>query len=245
MDETRLLVFSGGVTKRSKTTLSEATSYLNLAIANELFGHPASLASRILTDDNATDSFQNLLFPLVLFASHATGYPMVGEPGQQRTKEWQGFPKHMTIIGHEFKRRRFEELHLPAIRWTRDPAHFKYVGIDPPMDTEKRLQVLNGETLRGFRAWQNDMYGTREVLASKRTTRGWCDDKKKEVEIIVSRGWQHSVLKHNILDLLSWSGGANGHEIYPDRLPWDGLDNCRTKRITQEADDLAHRGRKT
>ena len=93
------------------------------------------------------------------------------------------------------------------------------------MNAEKRLQVLNGEMLRGFGAWQKDMYGTREILVSKRMSRGWSDERKKEVEMDVSRGWQHSIFKNSILDLLSWNGGANGQEIYPNRLPWDGLDN--------------------
>jgi hypothetical protein len=219
------LIFSGGDTKRDKTSLSEATSYRNLAVANDLFGHPASLASRIFTDDNATDSFQNVLFPLVAFAFHATQYEKFGEAKNQNTKESRTLPEHLTIIGHEFKRRRFEELHLLAVRWPKNPVRFRYVGVDPLMDAGKRLEVLNGEMLRGYGAWQRDLYGAGDFLANKRKARGWTADKKKELETTMSRGWLHSAFKGDILALSMWDGGASGQEVYPGRLPWDGLDS--------------------
>ena len=224
-DNTRLLFFSGGATKRNKTSLSEATSYRNLALANDLFGHPASLASRILTDDNATDSFQNVLLPLVEFSFHAAQYQEVEKPEDQNKKKSRTFPEHLTIIGHGFKCRRFEELHLPAVRWPKDPVRFRYVGIDPPMDEKKKIEVLNGEMLRGYGAWQKDLYGAGEVLANKRKARGWTADKKKDLETVVRRGWQHSAFKDDILALLMWNGGASGQELYPGRLPWAELES--------------------
>jgi hypothetical protein len=224
-DNTRLLVFSGGDTKRGKTSLSEATSYRNLALTNDLFGHPSSLASRIFTDDNATDSFQNVLFPIVAFALYTAKYMKVEEVQDQGMVESHKFPKHLTVVGHEFKRRRFEELHLAAIRWPKDSAWFKYVGIDPPMDVVKRLETLNGEMLKGYGAWQRDLYGTRELLASKRLARGWSTHKKRELESTVTRGWQYSPRKDDILALVNWDGGASGQDLYNGRLPWDDLDS--------------------
>jgi hypothetical protein len=229
-DNARILVFSGGDTKRSKTSLSEATSYRNLALTNDLFGHPPSLASRIFTDDNATDSFQNVLFPIVAFALNAAKY--------MKIEETHKFPKHLTVVGHEFKRRRFEEFHLTAIRWPKDSARFKYVGVDPPMDVKKRLEVLNGEMLRGYGAWQKDLYGTRELLASKRLARGWSAHKKRELENTVTRGWQYSPRKDEILALISWDGGASGQDLYNGRLPWDDLDSQSSEMLSNEEANL-------
>lgn len=217
------MVFSGGDTKRSKTSVSEAKSYRSLALANNLFGHPASLASRILTDDNATDSFQNVLFPLLTFASHAVRYQKFKQPKDPNGKESQTLPERLIIIGHEFKRRRFEQLHIPAIRWPRIPMRFEYIGIDPPMDAKKRDEVLKGEILRGYGAWQNDRYGAGEILANKRKARSWTAEKEKELETTVSRGWQYSAFKDDVLALLIWDGGESRQELYPGRLPWDTL----------------------
>jgi hypothetical protein len=219
------LVFSGGDTKRSQTTVSEAESYRDLALVNDICGHRASLASRIWVDDNATDSFQNVLFPLLLFKLHAARSQNFEAPIDDNTKECRTFPEHMTIIGHEFKRRRFEDLHLPAVRWPTDPRRFKYVGSDPPMDAEKRMEVLEGEMQRGYGAWQKDLYGAGDVLANKRMARGWTMDKNKELETTMNRVWQYSGFKENILALLLWNGGPTRKELYTGRLPWDAYGN--------------------
>lgn len=178
-----------------------------------------------MTDQNATDSFQNVLFPLVSFAFYTAQYQKVEEAEDQNTEKPRTLLKHLTVIGHEFKRRRFEELHLPAVRWPKDPVRFKYIGSDPPMDAEKRLEVFKGEMLNGFGAWQMDLYGTGEVLANKRKDRGWTAAKKKELEAIVSRGWQHSVFREDILAFFMWDGGASRQVLFPGRLPWDELDS--------------------
>jgi hypothetical protein len=203
------------------TTVSEAASYRDLALANDLFGHRDSLASRIWTDDNATDSFQNVLFPLLMFGWHAAQFQKLEAPTDDDTGQYRTFPEHMTIIGHEFKRRRFEELHLPAVRWPKDPRCFKYIGNDPPMDEEKRIEVLQGEMQKGYGAWQKDLYGAGDMLANKRKARGWTMDKKKELETTISRLWRYSAFKDNILALLTWDGGPTGQELYTRRLPWD------------------------
>ena len=93
------------------------------------------------------------------------------------------------------------------------------------MDATKRIEVLEGERLRGYRAWQKDLYSAGGVLANKRKARGWTADKKKELETTVRRIWQHSAFKDDILAFLTWDGGVSGEELYPGRLPWDGLDS--------------------
>lgn len=215
-------MFSGGDTKRDKTMISEAASYRSLALANNLFGHPASLASRICIDEDATDSFQNVLFPFVKFAVYAASYPK-SEPREDETmKDCRTFPKHVTIVGHDFKRRRFENLHLAAVRWPLGLGRFRYIGNDPPMDTDKRIEVLDGEMLRGYGAWEKDLYGTGEILANKRKARGWTAEKEKRLQYVVSRGWHGSEYKDEILALLTWDGGETRQELYLGTLPWDG-----------------------
>ena len=50
-------------------------------------------------ESHATDSYQNVLFSLLHFR-----------------RKTSSSPTHITIISHEFKRARFLELHIPAIR---------------------------------------------------------------------------------------------------------------------------------
>ena len=109
------------------------------------------------------------------------------------------------------------------------------------MDAGKRLEVLNGEMLRGYGAWQRDLYGTRELLASKRLARGWSAHKKRELENTVTRGWQYSPRKDDILALISWDGGASGQDLYNGRLPWNDLDNQSSEMLSKEGGELAHK----
>lgn len=100
--DSSILIFSGGVTA-SRIKLSEARSYYNAAVAltkasartescTEMFG------SRILLEENATDSFQNLLFSILLFR-RTTG----------------NYPETITVITHAFKTERFMVSHLFGI----------------------------------------------------------------------------------------------------------------------------------
>jgi hypothetical protein len=43
------------------------------------------------------------------------------------------YPNHITVVGFGMKRKRFEELHLRAIRWPEE--RFDYIGIDVDGDT--------------------------------------------------------------------------------------------------------------
>ena len=70
------------------------------------------LFERSTTENYALDSFQNLLFSIARFHEF-TGH----------------FPSAITIVGYEFKRPRFTDLHREALRWPIDK--FNYVGVDP------------------------------------------------------------------------------------------------------------------
>lgn len=92
---------------------------MRLAQANQLLPHDYEGSLRVTTEDDALDSFQNLLFSIARFHEYTGRYP---------TK--------VTVIGYEMKRRRFEELHRAAIRWPKD--RFLYIGIDAEaQDIEK------------------------------------------------------------------------------------------------------------
>jgi hypothetical protein len=111
-----LLVFSGSRT-RSETQKSEAHSYLDLAQDNGFWGildgdGEEERRERIVLEEQALDSFGNLVFSIVRFWTFTGCWPQM-----------------ITIISHEFKRERFLDLHVAAIRWPRERVEF--VGIDP------------------------------------------------------------------------------------------------------------------
>ncbi|KAK0108306.1 hypothetical protein ONS95_003122 [Cadophora gregata] len=172
-----LLIFSGSKT-RPEINKSEARSYLDYCLANSFWGilppetqtthhnnesTREDLNDRILIDEQALDSYHNILFSLLLFF--------------KRTRTW---PLNMTIISHEFKRARFMDLHIPALRF---PLHrVQYVGIDPGyMQVERRQKydavraedVRRGEKERGFGVWVGDGMGCGDLLKGKRAGR-WC-----------------------------------------------------------------------
>lgn len=66
---------------------------------------------RATTEPYALDSYQNLLFSVARFREYTGRYP-----------------SKITVVGYDFKRRRFEELHRAAMRWPN--SKFEYVGID-------------------------------------------------------------------------------------------------------------------
>lgn len=109
----------------------------------------------MLIESHATDSFQNLIFSLLLF---------VAETGH--------VPSSISVISHEFKRERFMAYHLPALGWRTDMASFH--GIDPPdgPDRANRTSFEAGE-LMALKLWTADPWGCHGDLAAKRVSRGW------------------------------------------------------------------------
>ncbi|KAF4120039.1 DUF218 domain, partial [Geosmithia morbida] len=147
--EDAVLVFSGGPT-RQETGLSESESYANLARENDYWGHRNLSPSRILCEDRALDSYQNILFSLTLF--HA------------RYAEW---PSHLTLVSHAFKRPRLVDGHCVAIGWPLD--RLDYVGIDPPGLDGKTDAVVGVAAAVGD--WADDPHGRGDKLRGKRTGR--------------------------------------------------------------------------
>lgn len=90
-----VLVFSGAATALDVTGLTEAQSYFNAAVALTQRlgqGHPFAecFKSRTFLDENATDSYQNLLFSILKFRRHFGRYP-----------------RTVRVITHAFKTKRF------------------------------------------------------------------------------------------------------------------------------------------
>lgn len=112
---------------KSPSSTTEAESYLRLAQASGLIpieNAKSFVHARSTTENYAMDSYQNLLFSVARFREF-TGH----------------FPTKITVIGYEFKRARFTELHRKAMRWPQ--TRFTYIGVDPEHDSI--TNALEGE----------------------------------------------------------------------------------------------------
>lgn len=221
-----ILVFSGGQTKPKRTDLTEAGTYVEFVIANlphEFHEH----LHHIFVEGFATDSFQNILFSLLSYPkfvqecyNHSVGMLPVSTVVQP---EIPLSPRHLIVVGHEFKRARFEELHLPALRYPTDSSRFTYIGIDPPFDEEKMQEIKDGDAKRGYGAWRADTYGTGALLAGKRVARGWSQDRMEDL----TRSWAEQVkgqrnsneeTREQFEKVIAFVEGTEKH--FPDRPPW-------------------------
>ncbi|KAG5461585.1 MAG: hypothetical protein BJ554DRAFT_6200 [Olpidium bornovanus] len=69
-------------------------------LAQAMFPDSAVLAGRAFTEERSRDSYENLVFAIARFRE-ITG----------------GDPRSITVVGFEFKRNRFINVHRPSIRW--------------------------------------------------------------------------------------------------------------------------------
>lgn len=185
--ETDQLMFSGGYTVLPE--LSEAQSYA------KVFKYISPDQSmECSTEDSATDSFQNLLFSIVLFRRMNGAYP-----------------KRVTVVTHGFKERRFLELHAPAIKWP--GPRIRVQGVNPPFTRGELESAHEGEQQNASRLFKQDPYGVHAPLSEKRTKRRW---NEQSIKSVVFPGLETVVER-----LLEWKGGDSGNEIFPERLPWE------------------------
>ncbi|KAF2262751.1 hypothetical protein CC78DRAFT_467397 [Lojkania enalia] len=190
--DSSVLVFSGGVTKAALTPLSEARSYYHAALAEAMVngyrdGGPVKTLfdqGRILLEEQATDSFQNLLFSILLFRQ-TTGF----------------YPKQIRIITHAFKSKRFLDLHAQAIRWPVDRVRVE--GIDPIMSSAEYGDTLGGEQRFGYALWLGDPLGTGEILSMKRKQRGWVDEASQQLATGLEESVQE-LINGRITESLPW-----------------------------------------
>lgn len=149
VDNSSLLIFSGGETRQAAGPQSEARSYWEAAEALGWFG-AHHVRDRSLLEVHARDSFENLAFALCRFREASGRYP-----------------ERVSVVSFGFKRRRFVELHRSALRLPR--SRFRYVGIDPPnLPTE----VLRAELAKSSKPFEADPYGCAQpALQAKRVGR--------------------------------------------------------------------------
>ncbi|KAH9033122.1 hypothetical protein EDB84DRAFT_107446 [Lactarius hengduanensis] len=185
-DPKALLVFSGGYTSPLSAT-SEGESYLRFARATGLLP-PADRFTRATTEDAALDSFQNVLFSVARFRELTGAYPA-----------------RITVVGHNFKRRRFEQLHRRALRWPK--LHFTYVGIPLGTEADER-QAGSGELTNAFTPYSTDLYGCHAPLVQKRAGRNFH-----------AKAHGYHVGAPEMRELLEWCP-KDGTRIFPGTLPW-------------------------
>lgn len=158
---------------RKETRLSEAQSYANLAVANGFFGifDVEEAKGRIFLDEQALDSYHNVIFPLVHFWRRHGG----------TQSSW---PQRLTLVSHAFKKVRIVGGHCAAIGFPLDRV--QYLGVDPPSmiaGADGGGGVANKGAMAGALAavhqWSEDPHGTGELLAGKRAKRNpWGVDQK-------------------------------------------------------------------
>ncbi|RAQ44960.1 DUF218 domain protein [Aspergillus flavus] len=192
-----------GATKKDRTSLTEGESYLALAQENNYFSYTVPPA-QIIPETHATDSYQNVLFSLLRFKLYTGVYP-----------------SRVTVVTHEFKRRRFMEYHFPAIglvpvvRGSGDEGRAAVIGINPPEEVTPEASLIEGEEKRGIGLWMRDRYGVLSELKEKRVKRGWVEG--MEEGLFVNVGLEEVVEK-----LVRWEGGISGNEWFSrmEDLPW-------------------------
>ena len=107
-EQSSLLIFSGGQTRKDVGPLSEAASYYYLA--SEKNWIDPKTVQNVYLEEYARDSFENLLFSICRFRE------VVGT-----------YPKSISVVGFDFKGKRFSEHHRKAIGFPE--ANFTYVGM--------------------------------------------------------------------------------------------------------------------
>ncbi|OBT87254.1 hypothetical protein VE02_02941 [Pseudogymnoascus sp. 03VT05] len=168
-----VLMFSGGPWY-DKSQISAAKSYLDLARVSNYWGYLKGnkykdYHTRIITEDRAMDSLQNVMFSLIEF-----------------NIRYKNFPEEMTVISYEHKLQRFENVHfktakeilLPTaqadidVSWQGIPT---FIGIDPRdlweyPRSEKAIAICELET-QTRDLWKASPYGLSEELMVRKETR--------------------------------------------------------------------------
>jgi len=148
-DPRGILVLSGAATEQSRCNVSEARGYFN--VLERLMPQIAN-KERIILEESATDSYQNMLFSILEY--------------HKRCAFW---PDSFSVVTHAFKRYRIMDLHARAIKWPLSRIDFQ--GTDPPFAKAEAEDVERSEQ-KCCEDWQRDLYGVRSPLRLKRIERG-------------------------------------------------------------------------
>jgi len=147
-DGKAILLFSGGKTRKLGGQVSEGSSYWQVSRAYNWFGE-MDVEKRAFTEEYARDSFENLMFSMCRF------YELTGK-----------YPMKTTVVGYDFKRERFEQLHAKALKIP--GARFTFVGTPEVMSFKK--QFMEGE-VKVRSLFEKDAYGCEAPLSEKRILR--------------------------------------------------------------------------
>lgn len=154
-DDQSLLVISGGCTKEQAGRVSEASSYELLA-KSIVEDSRSDLWNRVILEEFARDSFENVLFLICKF---------------YETKKI--YPEQVTIVGFEFKRDRFVNCHLSGALGYPEKS-VTYIGNSPAPPSSANTyfeELLKSEYNHAVKHFQHDLYGTREPLLGKKKSR--------------------------------------------------------------------------
>lgn len=136
-------------------------------------------------------------------------FHLVSRPKTHRFKEITGsYPTKITIVGYDFKARRFEDLHMPAIRFP--PEAFRYVGQHPEGKFD-HAAAAEGERTSALEPYQADPYGC---------TAGGTLAEKRHQRDPFHRTPPYSLVCPEMSALLEYCGT----EIFTGGLPWSPVD---------------------
>ncbi|GES74061.1 transmembrane protein [Rhizophagus clarus] len=186
-----LLIFSGGQTRPFAGPRSEAQSYYILAQSLNLnlsTNSTTSLNTRIITEEYARDSYENLLFSICRFNEYTNSYP-----------------RNITVIGFQFKKKRFSELHRFALKFPLN--RFDYIGIDP--ENASPLGRFVGESVNSLGPFKQDLYGCHGKLLDKKLNRN-----------PYRRSHPYQISCPELSPLLNYCP-KDQIQLYPDKLPWE------------------------
>jgi hypothetical protein len=224
-----ILIFSGSKT-RKESERSEAGSYWKLCGENGDWGIlggnggrdkngevgkklESGLEGRVMVEEQALDSFANLVFSIILF--------------WKRTGRW---PRKITLVSHGFKRERFMKLHFPALRFP--ISRVEFVGVNPgfmtegseEFDRERAEMVGRDSDMRGFGEWDIDRLGVGESLRGKRVRRNPWGVRQEFFESEEER--ESSGVKSEIVEWVDGKGRVVREEVLKDeRQPWEEEQN--------------------
>jgi hypothetical protein len=137
-----VLVFSGGKSIDAGAVMTRASSYWQVARANDWFGVDAKVAFRTFTEEHANDGFEHALFSVCRFFQLA-----------------RKFPSKITVVGFHVERARFENLHLDAIGYS--GSKFNYIGTAAVNENELATREAKARD-----AFARDPYGCRNDVGS-------------------------------------------------------------------------------
>lgn len=200
-DPNSYLIISGGETKKEAGPTSEAFSYYAIIekSVKEDFG-----VDRVTTENYARDSFENVIFLICRFY-----------------EVWKKYPEYITIVGFEFKRDRFLELHLSqALRFPRDKVN--YIGNSPAPSfptIEQKEKYFNdlqsSEYVNAVQEFEKDWYGVQQKLKTKRK-------KRNPFSRLHGYTWSNSVIEYFLRQISDGQKPQSNKDINEllDNAPW-------------------------